>query len=181
MRSDKRKYVAVVELALVPARVVGAMALLAVRGETCGSMVGLLCCVIVGFVTAVASLRCAGELSVFVARGTVHRCVSAHQREYGTVIELALMPAGICKFVADFARCRESRVAMIRLLCAVIVCFVAAVAVSRCSCKNVVFVAGLATRRCVNSRKRENIVVIELGLPVQVCRAVAGFAIRGKS
>lgn len=173
--SDKLEEFVVIEFG-IPVWSRCLVARFAICGEACGSVIGLARSIVIGFVAAIARARRALVSTVFVARLAGKRSMLSYQREHLVVIE-PVVPIGIGGVVAVLACSRKAGRHMIGLPCCIVVDLMTAVARSWSSFVLVVLVAGAAGNSFVPADKRENVVVIERGVPIRICGFVAGFTV----
>ena len=130
--------------------------------RVCGAVV--LC-----FVTAIAIFRGVCVVAVLMTGGARLLGVHAGEWEELVVIKTGLVPVRVRVFMTGIAGGWETGGAMIWICGAVVLCFMATVAIFWRVCVVAVLMTGLAGLLGMNTRKREELIVVKLGsVPVWI-------------
>jgi len=115
MDALEREDAIVVEVGLVPIAVAGFVAEFTARWKSGGRVVGVSGLFVIGAMAAVAVSRRSGVKPVLVAGGTFQRGMDTLEREDAVMVERRLVPAGVGRQMTELARCRKSRLNMVRV------------------------------------------------------------------
>jgi len=143
MHALQREDTGVAKVGLVPIAVGGFVAKLAGRRKSGGRMVRVSGLFVIGAMTTVAISRRSGINPVPMAGGAVECGMDALAGKDAVMVEGRLIPAGMGRQMTELARCRESRLNVVRFGGFLIVFAMAGIAVESGQLEVPVFMAAV--------------------------------------